>query len=513
MEPINLSYWNKTNQKATYPKLENNIEVDTLIIGSGITGITSAYSLALKGRKAVVIEAGDLCDGTTGNTTGKLTIQHDIIYSNIIKKYGEEFAKEYVESQSKAIGFIRDVVKKEAIDCNLANSTAYIFGETEKEINDLKKEYETALKLGIDAEYIDNPNFPPNNMGMLAFKNQAVFHPTRYINGLAEAATSKGAKIYCSTKAIKIEPGDIITITCENDIVIKAKHLIMATQYPIYDGFNLFYARLYAKRAYGVAVEARREWPDGSYINVGNPTRSIRTHVEDGKKILIVVGESHATGREEDKKDEHFDNLIKFADDIAGIENVLATWSAQDYDTPDQIPYIGRLSKNSNIFVVSGYKKWGLTTGTLAGNIITDLIVNDDSPYEKLYSTSRADFLTSMGKVMTEVFSFVGELIKSKFEGNEDLIDLKQGEGRVIKYDGQKAGIYRDYDDNITILDITCTHMLSELHFNPLEKTWDCPTHGGRYAVDGKLLEGPPKNPLKVLYTGTFEELKKDYDM
>ncbi|MDD2434798.1 MAG: FAD-dependent oxidoreductase, partial [Bacilli bacterium] len=299
-------------------------------------------------------------------------------------------------------------------------------------------------------------------------------------------------------------------ITCENDVVIKAKHLIMATQYPIYDGFNLFYTRLYPKRAYGIAVEAKRDWPDGSYINVGKPSRSIRTHVEDGKRILIVVGESHATGREEDKKN-HFDNLIAFADEIAGTNKVLAKWSAQDYDTPDQIPYIGRLSKDSNIFVVSGYKKWGLTTGTLAGRIITDLITEGRSPYEELYSLSRADFLTSMGKVMTEVFTFVGELIKSKIEGNEDTTLLEQGEGRVIKYNGEKAGIYRDFNDLVTILDITCTHMYSELNFNPLEKTWDCPVHGGRYNIKGELLEGPPKNPLKVLYEGDYKDFKRDY--
>lgn len=507
MEEINISYWNKTSTKTSYPKLEKNLEVDTLIIGSGITGITCAYCLALEGKNPVVIEAGGLCDGTTGNTTGKITIQHGIIYSNIVKKYGEDFAKEYAESQTSGINFIRNVVKKESIDCQLENSTAYIYGSTEEEKNIIKRENEVAKKLGINSEFIDNVNFPPNNFGMVGFKNQAVFHSVRYIEGLSNAAVSNGAQIYCSTKAIKIDDGNIITVHCENNLTIKAKHLVMATQYPIYDGPNIFFTRLYAKRAYGIAVETKRDWPDGSYINIGIPSRSVRTHIENGKKILIIVGEGHSTGREEEKMNDHYDNLIKFADDIAGVKEVLAKWSAQDYQTPDQVPYIGRISNSSNIFVASGYGKWGLSSGTLAGNIISELITNGKSRYEKIYSRTRPDYSSSLGKTITEVFSSVGELIKSKFEGTENFHDLKQGEGRVIKYKGHKAGIYRDYDDSITVLDISCRHMSTELNFNPEEKTWDCPAHGGRYAANGKLLEGPPKNNLRILYNGKYTDL------
>lgn len=508
MEPINISYWNKTAEKIAYPKLEKDLEVDTLIIGSGITGITCAYNLTQKGINPVVIEAAGFCDGTTGNTTGKITIQHNVIYTNLVKKYGEDFARKYAESQMKAIQFVKDIVKKENIECQLENSTAYIYGSTETEKNIIEKENEIATKIGIDSEFIDNADFPPNNFGMIGFKNQAVFHSVRYLNGLAKAAISKGAEIYCSTKAIKIEDGDVITIHCENDIIIKAKHLVIATQYPIYDGPNIFFTRLYAKRAYGIAVEAKRDWPDGSYINVGIPSRSVRTHVENGKRILIVVGEGHATGREEDKMDEHYDNLIKFADEIAGVNKVLAKWSAQDYQTPDQVSYIGRIAKNSNIFIGTGYGKWGLSNGTLAGNMISDLITDGNCNYEEIYSRERPDYSSSIEKTLVEVFTPVGELIKSKFEGTEDFNDIKQGEGKVIMYEGRKAGIYRDYDDSITITDISCDHMSTILNFNPVEKTWDCPAHGGRYAANGRLLEGVPKHSLKVLYTGKYQGLK-----
>ncbi|HCC00962.1 MAG TPA: FAD-dependent oxidoreductase, partial [Ruminococcaceae bacterium] len=291
MNENTISYWNKTAQKEHYPRLDKSLETDILIIGGGITGITCAYCLALKGEKPVLIEAGELGDGTTGNTTGKITIQHNIIYSKIADEHGMNFAKLYAESQAGALDFVKEQVKQGRIDCQLAENTAYIFASSENDRDMVRREYEVAKELEIDAEYIEKPEFPPDNFGMLGFKHQAVVHPIRYAQALAKEAVLKGAKIYCDTKAIKVEDGDIKKVYCENDIVIKAKHLVMATQYPIYDGPNLFFTRLYAKRSYGIAVKAKKDWPDGSYIGSGEPTRSIRTHVENGKRILIVVGE------------------------------------------------------------------------------------------------------------------------------------------------------------------------------------------------------------------------------
>ena len=508
MSEETLSFWNKTAEKQHYPRLEKSLETDILIIGGGITGITCAYCLASKGAKPVLIEAGGLCDGTTGNTTGKVTIQHDIIYSKIVDKYGMDFARLYAESQAGALEFVKERVRQGKIDCQLSENTAYLFASAEGDRETLKREYEVAEKLGIDAEYIEKPDFPPDSFGMLGFRNQAVFHPVRYADALAKEAVSRGATIYCDTKAIRVDDSDIKTVHCENDLAIKAKHLVMATQFPIYDGPNVFFTRLYAKRAYGIAVAPQKSWPDGSYLSSGEPTRSIRTHVENGKRILIVVGENHATARGEDNTELHFKRLTEYAERIAGKADLLAKWSAQDYDTPDRIPYIGRLSDNSAIYVAAGFKKWGLTSGTLAGQMISELILNGNCRYEKLYSRKRADYSSSIGKTVSEVFGSVGELVKSKFEKTEGTWDLKPGEGRVIRFDGRKAGIYRNLEDHVTILDISCTHMTTELNFNAAEKTWDCPAHGGRFtASDGKLLEGPPKDSLPVLYRGKFSDL------
>lgn len=513
MNTNTVSYWNQTGVKPHYPRLDRSIETDILIIGGGITGVTCAYCLALEGAHPVLLEAGGICDGTTGNTTGKVTVQHHIIYSKIYRKYGLEAAEHYFRAQDSALRFVREVTSRESIGCQLSENTAYVFGVNDEEWNTLEKEYEIAKKIGIDAALVREASFPPGCRGLLGYRNQLVFHAVRYVSALAEAAVKKGATIYCGTKAVKLENHDIKTVHLVNGSTIKAKHVVMATQYPFYDGPNLFYARLYAKRDYGIAVKPKRTWPEGSYINVGNPVRSIRTHVEDGKRILIIAGDSHDTGRinpnenPDEPMSQHFENLLQYAEQVAGVDEVLGMWSAQDYDTPDELPYIGRISDGSNIYVATGYRKWGLSNGTLAGNMIAELIQKGSCQYEALFSRTRADFLSSPGKAIVGAVNPVIELIKSKFEGTEPVSDLKPGEGRVIRFKGEKAGIYRSENDDVTILDITCTHMGTELNFNDAEKTWDCPAHGGRFNTDGKLLEGPPKDSLKVLFQGKYQDL------
>lgn len=502
-----LSYWNQTSKKPEFPSLKQSIETDILIIGGGITGVTCAYCLASRGAKPVLIEAGGLCDGTTGNTTGKITAQHDILYSTLAKKYSLDVAAQYYNSQNSALTFVREQVEKLSIDCQLTQNTAYVYASKENDLKAVEDEYKTALKLGIDAVFFDAPEFPSMNFGMLGFKNQYAFHSVRYASALAQEAVSRGAEIFCSTKAIRLENENIKTVYCDNGVSIKAKHVVMATQYPFYDGPNLFYARLFPKRAYAIAVKPKKSWPDGSYVNVSDPSRSIRTHIEDGERVLIVVGEGHPTGRGDIDMDEHFHNLISFADNVAGIDRILAKWSAQDYETPDEIPYIGRLSDNTNIYVAAGYRKWGLSNGTLAGNMISELILSGSCNYEGLYSRARRDFLSSPLKTVSEILGFTGQLIKSKLEKTDDIVDLAKGEGRVIKFDGKRAGIYRDFDDTVIILNVSCTHMTTTLNFNSAEKTWDCPAHGGRFSTEGTLLEGPPKDPLEVLYKGNYQGL------
>ncbi len=500
------SYWHLTQRPVEYPKLEKDLETDVLIVGGGISGVTAAYCLTQRGIKPVLIEAQTLCSGTTGNTTGKMTIQHGIIYSNLMQKFSIDVAKEFARSQAAALKFAAETVVKHDIRCQMADSTAYMFAMTPEEKDLLLAEYEAAKRMDILAEWATKPTFPPKSKALLGYTGQSVLHPVRYVQGLAGAAADGGAKIYTHTKAARVEAGERITVTLDNGATVRCRHLIQATQYPIFDGPNVFYTRLYAKRDHAVALEVKGEWPEGSFINIGEPVRSIRTHVENGKKIMILVGEAHATGRQEETEGLPHERLIAFGSQLVGVEKVLAKWSAQDYETPDQIPYIGRISDGANIYVATGYCKWGLSSGTLSGMMLAELIDKGRCKYEALYARNRPDISSSLGKAASEVLASVGELVKSKFERTHDADDLQKGEGRSIRFRGQRAGVYRDEKNHVTVVDNTCTHMGTELNFNAAEKTWDCPAHGGRFKADGRLIEGPPKDNLKVLFQGSYGE-------
>lgn len=504
----NLSYWRMTAKGEEHEPLSGKIKTKALIIGGGISGVTAAYCLACKGLNPVLIEAGELCAGTTGNTTGKVTLQHEVIYSNLLQKYGDHAAREYAASQAEAIRFVQETAAKEHIDCQWVEDTAWLYACAQNEADILRDEYEAAQRLGIRAQWVDKPDFPKGSLKALGFPGQGAFHAVRYVQGLARAAQQKGAKIYGHTKAVGLEEGPI-EVVCENEAVIRAEHVMLATQYPDLSGTLLYFTRLYAQRDYAVAAEGEKEWPAGSYHNMGEPARSLRTHMEQGKRILIAVGETHYTGRDAESSEQHYQNLEAFAREIAGPCRILSRWSAQDYQTPDQIPYIGRLGGDRQVYLATGFGKWGLSSGTLAGRMIADLIVEGKCKYEELYSPKRSDFLSSPGKAATEVLSSVGELIKSKFKAPEELRSLKKGEGLRVRYEGRPAGAYRDEKDHVVVLDIACTHMGTTLNFNPSEKTWDCPAHGGRFDCRGKRLEGPPKEDLPVLYEGSWEALMR----
>jgi glycine/D-amino acid oxidase-like deaminating enzyme/nitrite reductase/ring-hydroxylating ferredoxin subunit len=493
------SYWHLTQDTARYPELTEDAETDTLIIGGGITGVTCAFNLGRLGADAMLIEASSLCGGTTGNTTGKATIQHGIIYSKLIKKMGNEAASLYYGAQMQALEFIKAFGKSRPDDFGYAENEAFIYASSDAERRLIEDEYNAARELKIDAELIEKPAFPPESRCMMGYKGQAVIHPVRYVEMLAKRAMDYGVKIFEHTKAIKIADGDIIAVKCENGAIIRAKHLIIATQFPIYEGMGAFFTRLYPRRSYAIAVKTKANWPDGSYINMGTPARSLRTHVENGERVLIVVGDGHVTARSGNMQ-EHFDELMRFAAAASGFDNLIAKWSAQDYKTPDDLPFIGRLTKKSNIFVACGFAKWGITSGTLAGMMIPEIILNGKSEFDELLAPSRLNLKASAPTFLTEVGQQVKELVHSKLEETDSIMDLERGQARIIPYNGQRAGAFMDDDGQLTIVDITCTHLGCELNWNNAERSWDCPCHGGRFNFDGRLLEGPPSNPLKILH-------------
>ncbi len=503
------SFWQQTAPADGYPAVTSDAETEFLIIGGGITGVSCAYSLALRGKNPVLIEAGALCGGTTGKTTGKATAQHGLLYARLIREYGRDAARLYAKAQLEGLDSIRRAVQTEQIACSFTDCTSYVYAANPADEAPVREEYEAARGLGLDA-VLDEERFPSGSLLRFGLRGQAVLHPVLYVQGLAAAARRAGARIFCGTKAVRVEEGEPVCVFCENGAVLRAKRVIQATQYPIYDGAGGFYfARLYPRREYGIAAQTQRNFPDGAFLSAGEPARSLRAYAENGRRVLIAVGDGYPTGHKDDLRAPHFEHLEEFARQEAGAERTLSRWAAQDYGTPDGLPYIGRLSAKSDLLLAAGFDRWGITNGAFAGLLLSDLLTMGGSRYEELFSPARGGIAAAPGRFAAGALGAVGELFKSKFETAEEMRGIRTGEGRVVRFRGRRAGLYVDEEGTAFVVDIACTHMGTQLRFNPAERTWDCPAHGGRFRPDGELLEGPPKDSLPLLYKGPLDALAK----
>lgn len=496
-------YWLASVERPDYPSLTEDINVDVAIAGGGIVGITSAFLLKKQGLKVAVVEADKIGGGTTGHTTAKITSQHSLIYDKLIKKFGEEKAKQYADANEWAIHFIRDLVKENNIDCDFSIQDSYVYTQSEDYIEKIEKEVKAAQRLGIKASYETNMPLPFNIKAALKFENQAQFHPLKYILSLAKDIPGDGSYIFEKTKALDIEDGEesraVVTMSGNR---IKADNIIIASHFPLYDGKGMYFARQYSEKSYALGVKIKDKFPGGMYITAENPGRSLRSQKYEDDEIVLVVGEHHRTGSEK-QTNVHYDNLGRFAKENLNLQGILYRWSTQDYVTADGVPYVGYLTSNtSKIFTATGFGKWGMTNSTAAAGIISDLITKGESQWSPVYNPSRFDIIASGAKLAAFNLEVAENLIGGKLYPAPKNVEIKNGEAKIVNMNGEKAGAYRDDMGELHVVDITCTHMGCELVFNEAEKTWDCPCHGSRFTYDGDNVEGPAFHPLKRLGEG-----------
>jgi len=500
---VHEPYWLDSIEKSDYPALNEDIIVDVAIIGGGIVGITSAFLLKDKGLKVAILEANRIMHGTTGHTTAKITSQHNLIYNNLIKKFGEEKARQYAEANEKAIHFIADLVNKKNIDCDFCWRPAFVYTQSEEYIEKIEKEVNAASKLGITASYLNNISLPFNVKAAIKFDNQAQFHPLKYLKVLADEIPGDGSHIFERTKIVDIEEGNICTLIANNGKKVKAPKVIIASHFPFYDGLGMYFARIYAEKSYVVAVKLKGKFPNGMFISSEEPGRSLRSQSYKDGEIVLVGGEHHKTGSEKNTNG-HYETLAAFAKENFKVENILYRWSTQDCMTADGVPYVGNLtSKTNNIFVATGFGKWGMTNGTVSASILTDLIVKGNSPWSDIYDPSRFDIIASGTKLVKENLDVAEKLIGGKIAPVPKNIEVNKGEAMVVSINRDRIGAFRNDNGKLHMVDITCTHLGCELVWNEAEKTWDCPCHGSRFNYDGENVEGPAFNSLKKLGEGS----------
>ena len=505
------SYWRDSVEIPDFPTLEQDMQVDICIVGGGITGITAAYVLTKAGLKVVLLEANQLFGGTTGHTTAKITAQHDLIYDELITNMGKNNARLYYEANMDALRLIEKTVEELQIDCDFKKQDAYVYATTDQSEEKINKEAKAYEKLGIDGGLAEKLPIDLKIKNAVVMRNQAQFHPLKYLVHLVDDIKANGGQIFANTTAVNVEKGDEPTVLTRNDHRVTAQFILICSHFPFYEGFGLYSGRMYADRSYALAVKTKQTYPDGMYLSADQPARSLRSVTINGEKMVLIVGEGHKTGQSTDTK-KHFDALTAFGDEILGIEDVLYRWSAQDLTTLDKVPYVGEITSGQpNILIATGFRKWGMTNGTAAALLLQDIVLNKDNRYKALYSPSRFYATPSIKNFLVQNADVVGQLVKGKLQLSQvDPDQLKQDEGAVVIIGGERKGAYRDKAGELHIVDTTCTHVGCEVEWNSGERSWDCPCHGSRFTYKGEVIEGPAEKPLQKYDYKMMDNLTSD---
>jgi len=495
-----LSYWMASTAQPEYPVLKEDINVDIAVVGGGIAGIFTSYLLNKPGIEIAILEADQILQGTTGYTTAKITSQHGLIYHKIKNQMGIEFAKQYSDANESAIRLIEETIKENNISCDYISQSAYDYTLEDKFCDKIREEVDVAISLGIKATYLERIPLPFQIKAAVRFENQAQFHPRKFLLPIAEKITKNGVQIYEKTRIVSIEEnenGSYSLVTSQGNKVT-AEKVIIASHYPFYNKPTFYFTRIYPERSYVVGIKAKENYPGGMYITAEEPTRSLRSHMTEQGQLIFIGGEHHKTGQGEDTT-KHYEKLIDFANQTFTVEQMPYRWSTQDCMTLDDLPYVGQFtSKTPNMYIATGYGKWGMTNSIASAMIIRDLIFKGESPWQDVYNPSRHTIAASTKNFVVENLNVAGKIMQGKFSPIPDDVDVKLDEGKIIELNGQRTGVYKDLKGNLHIVDTTCQHMGCELFWNAAEKTWDCPCHGSRFNYDGEIVEGPAVQPLNT---------------
>lgn len=412
-----------------FPKLEGDANTEVLIIGGGITGILCAYLMEQSNVDYILVEADTICRGITKDTTAKITSQHGLIYHKLIRRFGVERAKMYLDANEQAIGIYRDLCGK--IDCDFELQDSYVYSMTENKR--LHQEMRALELLQYPAQYVEKTRLPFAVSGAVRFQEQAHFHPLKFL-----AAIAKNLKIYEHTKVCELGTHKAVT----NQGTIHANHIIVATHYPMLNKHGGYFLKIYQNRSYVLAL-SQAEKVDGMYVDEADRGLSFR----DYEDLLLLGGGSHRPGKSGGKWDE----LIRFADEYYPQSQEVARWATQDCMTLDEVPYIGTYTKNTEgLYVAAGFNKWGMTSSMVAAMILRDMVQGRNNEYAEVVNPNRSMLRT--------------QLVVNIAESTVNM-----------------ASFFRK----------RCPHMGCALRWNPEERTWDCPCHGSRFTEDGQLIDNP----------------------
>jgi len=503
-----LPYWMDSASFPTFAKIERDIDVDVVVVGAGITGLTAAYLLLTSGKSVALIEREMCATVDTAHTTAHLTMVTDTRLGELVRRFGKPHAQAAWDAGLAAINQIDDIVSEHDIDCSFEWVDGYLHApaseadqgkSSEDDAKSFQEEATLARELGFDADFVDVPFIGRPGV---RFANQARFHPRKYLAGVAAAVREKGGQIFEHSAADQFYD-DPIRVKA-NGRRIRCKDIVIATHNPLVGvagalSGTVFQTKLALYSSYVIAGRvARGTVPDALFWDTADPYQYLRVNpYSDHDDLVILGGEDHKTGQVSGTN-ECYARLERAL--LARVPKIALShrWSGQVIETPDGLPYIGKMAEHQ--YAATGFAGNGMTFGTLAAMMIADAIHERKNPWTDLFDPGRAAIRHGLWDYLKENTDYPYYMMRG-LAGAErrSLRSLKPDHGKVIRDKGTQIAAYRRPDGSLTLRSATCTHMGCTVAWNDAEHTWDCPCHGSRFTPDGKVISGPAQTPLEVV--------------
>jgi glycine/D-amino acid oxidase-like deaminating enzyme/nitrite reductase/ring-hydroxylating ferredoxin subunit len=509
------SLWQGTFEVPSYPALDRDSRADVCVVGAGIAGLSTAYLLAKSGQRVILLDDGPVGGGESGRTTAHLTNAMDDRIYVLEHVHGEGGARQIVESHGAAIDCVEQIVAREGIDCDFARVDGYLFlggGDSERVLDE---ELAAAHRAGM-AHVTKLPRIPGVSFESgpcLRFPDQAQFHALKYLAGLAQAFVGAGGRIHCDTHVTSVEGGSPCTVQTDRKRSVTAGAVCVCTNASITDMFRTHVKQAPYRTFAIAAVVPRGSIPAALYWDTPDPYHYVRLQrlelpaeasSDTGEyDALIVGGEDRKTGHSDDA-DERWRCLEEWMRErFPQAREVVYRWSGQVLEPNDYIAFIGRNPDGAeNVFMASGDSGQGITHGTLAGMILSDLARGETNPWESLYDPNRVSLrarpIEEFAKENADVaLRYARDYITLGDVRSE--ADIPRGEGRIMRLGLKKVAAYRDAEGQVHMRSAACTHLKCIVQWNSAEKTWDCPCHGSRFDPYGSVVNGPAVSDLAEL--------------
>ncbi len=487
-----------------FSEVTENLCCDVAVIGAGVAGLLTAYKLLQDGLNVVVVDDGKITGAQTQRTTAHITAMLDSRYYELEAMHGTDNARLVAQSHSSAIDWLEEIIEREQISCQFSRLPGYLFidpnsdaAKFKEKHEELEKELAALARVGLDGAIVVNALARSGTQVTgIKLQNQAQFHILEFLTGVAHGINSMGGKIFNHCHITEIKDGDKVSLLTNNGRTIEAASVVVATNSPI-SNWLAIHSKVSAYRTYAFAAQCG-EMTDGLFWDTEEPYHYIRCQKIDDKNYIIVGGEDHRTGQENDYQS-RFDKLEKWARSlIPDLGPLEYQWSGQVYETVDGMPYIGHdPGHTKNVYVATGMSGVGISESALAALLLSDLIAGKENVLKSIYEPTRVT-IGAAGEFLKENISTASQYFEHFGSAAAELNDIAPGEGEVISKGLHKVAVFRAENGSAISCTAICPHMKAVVRWNSLEKSWDCPAHGSRFDSCGKVLDGPANHDLEA---------------